>query len=344
MSRRPRLSALAVLGAVLLSPAAPTAASAASAVSAVSAASAVSAVSAVSAAEGGVAWTVQTADNAQGSGRANFTYDVAPGDVLSDAMIVVNTGTEPLPLAVYAADAFTASSGEIDVLVDGTPSRGAGTWVAVASPPLTLAPGQSAEVPFTITVPADARPGDHAAGIVTSLSSTDASTTLSVDRRLGTRINLRVAGELAPAAAVAAVSARYEASWNPFASGRLVVQYAVENTGNTRLTGVETIETAGFGGGRSAPTRISEIIPGSTIEVEREIPAFSLGWITGSLSLVPEGVGLGAATLAPVTSDFSVAAVPWSLYVLLLALLGGVLAAVLLVLRARRRRVASLAE
>jgi hypothetical protein len=333
--RRSRLHAVTVFSVVLLTLAAPTAASATVSTSASATATATA---------GGVAWTVQTADNDQGSGRANFTYDVAPGAVISDAMIVVNTGTESLPLAVYAADAFTASSGEIDVLVDGTPSQGAGTWVAVASPPLTLAPGQSAEVPFTITVPTDARPGDHAAGIVTSLSSTDASSTLSVDRRLGTRINLRVAGELAPAAAVSAVSARYEASWNPFASGRLVVQYALENSGNTRLTGVETIATTGLGGSRTAPAQIGEIIPGSTVEVVRDVPAFSLGWISGSVSLAPEGVGLGAAALAPVTSDFSVAAVPWSLYALLLVILAGALVTVLLTLRARRRHAAPAAE
>ncbi|WP_204283856.1 hypothetical protein, partial [Klebsiella pneumoniae] len=28
--------------------------------------------------DGGVAWTVQTGDNANGTGRGNFTYDVDP--------------------------------------------------------------------------------------------------------------------------------------------------------------------------------------------------------------------------------------------------------------------------
>lgn len=289
------------------------------------------------AADGGVAWSVQTADNAQGAGRANFTYDVVePGSVISDAMTVVNTGTEPLPLTVYAADAFTASTGEIDVLVDGQPSQGAGTWVSVATTSLSLAPGESAEVPFTVTVPADARPGDHAAGIVTSLTSTDASSTLSVDRRLGTRINLRVAGELTPAVSVSGVSTRYEASWNPFDSGRLVVEYALANTGNTRLTGTETVATAGLVGTRTPPVQLTEVLPGSTVEIAREVPAFSLGWVSGSVDIAPESVGLGAAPLAPVTAEFSVAAVPWSLYALLAVILATVLVAVLLVRRRRR--------
>lgn len=295
------------------------------------------------AADGGVAWTVQTADNDHGTGRANFTYDVVdPGTVISDAMTVVNTGTEPLPLAVYAADAFTASTGEIDVLVDGQPSRDAGTWVSVDATSLSLSPGESAVVPFTIAVPADARPGDHAAGIVTSLTSTDPASTLSVDRRLGTRINLRVTGELAPAAVVSQTSARYEASWNPFESGRLVIEYTLANTGNTRLTGSETIATAGLFGARSAPTQLTEVLPGSTVEIAREIPVFSLGWVGGSVELTPEAVGLGAAPLAPVTAAFSAAAPPWSLYALLAAILAAALATVLIV-RRRRNAAASAA-
>lgn len=329
MSTRLRLCALAgaLLIALPLALPAPASASAAAA----SAATA-------SATTGGVAWTVQTADNAQGTGRGNFAYDVAPGAVISDAMIVVNTGTEPLPLSVYAADAFTASTGEIDVLVDGQPSQDAGTWVTVSPTTLTLNPGDAADLPFTIAVPADARPGDHAAGIVTSFTSADAASTLSVDRRLGTRINLRVSGELTPAATIADVSTQYVPSWNPFDSGRLVVQYALTNTGNTRLTGSETIATTSLVGGRTAPAQMSEILPGSTVQVEREVPVFSLGWITGAVAVTPEGVGLGAALLSPVSTDFSTAAVPWSLYVLLVLILGIALGTVLTVRRVRRRR------
>lgn len=293
------------------------------------------------AADGGVAWSVQTADNANGTGRANFSYDVEPGAVVTDTMVVVNTGTEPLPLAVYAADAFTAPSGEIDVLVDGAPSLGAGTWVAVPPTALQLAPGESADVAFTISVPADARPGDHAAGIVTSLTSQDASSTLSVDRRLGTRINLRVAGELTPAAAVTGVTASYEGSWNPFDSGRLIVRYSLENTGNTRLTGLETVTASGLAGVLSTttpPTQVTEIIPASTIDMEREVPAFSLGWITGTLTIAPAGVGLGTGAVSEVVTDFAIPAVPWSLYGLIALVAGAAVAIALVVRRSMRRR------
>jgi archaellum component FlaG (FlaF/FlaG flagellin family) len=288
-------------------------------------------------AEGGTAWTVQTADNANGTGRGNFAYDAEPGAVIEDAMRVVNTGTETLPLAVYAADAFTTASGQIDVLVDGTPSEGAGTWVSIEPADLQLTPGQSADVAFRIAVPADARPGDHAAGIVTSLVSTDAAQSLSVDRRLGTRINIRVAGELVPAADVPEVSAAYTPSWNPFAPGILTLSYALENTGNTRLTGIETVSVAGPFAASAPGTQLPEVIPGSVIEVQREVPAFSFGWLSGAVEIAPEGVGLGAGSVTAITVDFSAPAVPWTLYALLLVVAGVVVAVVLLVRRRSRR-------
>ena len=290
--------------------------------------------------DGGVAWTVQTADNANGTARGNFTYDAAPGALIEDAMIVVNTGTVALPLTVYAADAFTAPSGEIDVLVDGTPSADSGTWVSVSPATLDLAPGQSAEVTFTVSVPLDARPGDHAAGIVTSLVSQDASQSLSVDRRLGTRINVRVAGDLAPAAVVSGVEAGYTPSWNPLVPGTLTVTYSVQNSGNTRITGQETIAASGpvgLFGIAAPPTQLSEVIPGSTIEVSTDVAAMSIGWLMGTVTIAPEGVGLGAGSVTPITVPFSVPAIPWSLYAVLLVVAGIVLAVVLLIRRRERR-------
>lgn len=285
-------------------------------------------------------WSVETADNDNGVGRGNFTYDVQPGTVIDDTMVVVNTGTQPLPLSVYAADAFTTSSGEIDVLVDGTPSQGAGTWIAIGTPTIELLPGQQADIAFTISVPADARPGDHAAGIVSSLVSTDASQSLSVDRRLGTRVNLRVAGALDPAAEIVDVTSEYSPSWNPFGAGTLTVSYALENVGNTRVTGLELLSPSGpFGlfGADVATAQLGEIIPGSVIEVTRELPVMSLGWIGGTLVVTPEGVGLGAGSVEPVGVELGVVAVPWSLYALILVVLG-LVAAGLLAIRRRHRR------
>lgn len=291
------------------------------------------------ASSGDVAWTVQTGAGEQGSGRGSFSYELEPGAAIADALVVTNTSTTALPLAVYAADAFTTAAGDIDLLTDPGASEGAGSWVHIDAAELTLQPGESADVPFTLSVPTDARPGDHAAGIVTSLVADDASQTLSVERRLGSRINVRVAGELVPAAGMHEVRSSYTASWNPFAPGTLTIDYSLTNEGNTRLGGLEAVTVsgpAGLLGVSTSPASLREIVPGSTIEVRRELEVVSLGWLAGSVEVEPEGVGIGGGMVAPITVDFSTPAVPWSVLLLLTAV-AGIVVTVVVVVRRRAR-------
>ncbi|QAY72874.1 DUF916 domain-containing protein [Agromyces protaetiae] len=291
-------------------------------------------------ATGDVAWTVRTVDNANGSGRPNFTYDVDPGAVIDDALLVTNTGTVPLDLAVYAADTFTTPTGDIDILQNAADSVDAGAWIAPGSDTVHLEPGAAAEVPFRIDVPADARPGDHSAGLVTALAETGAGTgTIAVERRLGSRLHLRVSGELVPAATVTDVRTSFNGTWNPFGTGTLVVDYRLSNTGNTRVTATEAARIAGpFGilAVSAADVQLPEVLPGSTIEVHREITGVPvLGWITGALTVAPEGVGLGAGALDVSTIEVGQAAVPWT-FLALAVVIAGLVVAIVLVVRKRR--------
>lgn len=294
-----------------------------------------------------VAWSVETAKNEQGAGRSNFSYDLDPGAVVRDAMIVTNTGQTKLTLAVYAADAFTTSAGDLDLLPGGTPSVNAGTWIKPSVDQLVLAPGEASTIDFTLTVPADAAPGDHPAGLVTSLRA-ETNATVNVDRRLGSRINLRVSGELAPKAQVTDVTVAYDAPGNPFELGTATVRYTLVNTGNTRITADDAVEVGsifGIGAAKAPAGTAPEVVPGSSVDVVREVRAFSLGWLGASVTVTPAGVGLGEAVLAPITVTADAGALPWTLYAVLFAVLLVVAAAIVvpLAVRARRARVAEAA-
>lgn len=285
-----------------------------------------------------IAWTVETVDSAHGAGRPNFTYVVDPGATLADTMRVTNTGTSPLELAVYAADAYTTPTGNIDLTTADAPSVDAGTWVTADTGQLSLAPGAQADIGFTITVPADATPGDHSAGLITSFRGGAGGETIDVDRRLGTRVTVRVSGELTPAVDVQDVATSYRPSWNPFEPGTLVLSYRLENAGNTLVTGTDGSTAAGpFGAFAAAagPMTLAEVIPGSTVDVSREIAIAPWGWITGSVIVHPEAIGIGAQSLTPVAVPYSVAAVPWTLLIAFVAI-AGIVVAVWLVVRRRR--------
>ncbi|KQQ09758.1 WxL protein peptidoglycan domain-containing protein [Rathayibacter sp. Leaf296] len=303
-----------------------------------SAAAAVLPLAPASAADG-PAWSVGPTADASGTTRANFDYSVDPGAVVEDSISVRNDGATELVLDVYPADAFTTREGGIDVLTAGTASEDAGTWIALATSSVTLVPGQDAAVPFTVTVPADARPGDHPAGIVTSLRVEDPDSQVQIDRRLGTRLQLRVSGELVPSLELSDPVVAFSGVWNPFATGFVTVDYSVGNTGNTRVTALADTSIAGPLGvaGVSAQRQLPEVLPGSTIDVREELDGVgALLWLSGAVSLRPTSVGFGAATLDPVTADFALAAVPVGTLLVVLVLATGVVAVVLLVRRRRR--------
>ncbi|MBF4551888.1 hypothetical protein [Pseudoclavibacter sp. VKM Ac-2888] len=271
------------------------------------------------------AWSIDTVDGDRGSGRPNFTYDVNPGDVIADSMTVTNTGTGALELTIYAADAFTTATGAVDILENGEPSVDAGTWVAPGTGSVSLEPGASIDVPFTLTVPADATPGDHSAAIVASLLPGDSTDQVKVERRLGLRIDMRVSGELAPTAEIRSLATDWGAAGvNPFGGGTTTVSYELVNTGNVRLSSLEDVRLSGIGGAAGVAMtggEIPELLPGSAVTITREITTGAIGPLTGALTVYLQPVGAFTDVPVAVTADLSAFALPWSLVILVVLLL-----------------------
>lgn len=98
--------------------------------------------------------------------RGFFVLDGQPGQVLSGRVLVVNAGRAAGTARLDVVDATTgATTGAVYETVD-SPKEGVGAWLQLDRDLVTLAAGGSATVGFTVTVPADARPGDHLGGIV----------------------------------------------------------------------------------------------------------------------------------------------------------------------------------
>lgn len=290
-----------------------------------------------------VTWTVRTGSGELGADRTNFSYALNPGATIEDGLVVANRGTEPLDLAVYAADGYTTEAGEFDVLVAGEESVGIGAWVHTASERVTIAPGESATVPFEISVPEDATPGDYGGAIVTSLGAAADQPGVSVDRRLGIRMSLRVGGELAPALAVEDAQVSWNGGLNPLATGDATLTYTLHNTGNTVVSATEAATIAGpFGwfaidaGEIPAPPRL---LPGEswtqTVTVHDVGPLMLLTASAAITPIVTDAAGT-TAPLATVVATTTGWAVPW----LVLAVIALVIVGAVLLLRVRGRRVA----
>ncbi|RKN47914.1 WxL protein peptidoglycan domain-containing protein [Micromonospora endolithica] len=296
-----------------------------------------------------VTWGVAPSTAKGPNGRPAFTYKLDPGATLTDHVAVTNHSARPLTLNLYASDAFTTAQGGFDLLAGDRQPTDVGAWVRFTQRTLTVPSTSRLDIPFTLTVPDNATPGDHAGGIVASLAATTADAQgnqVAVDHRVGARIYLRVTGELRPALTVQDLRVRHTGSLNPLGGGTLTATFTVRNTGNVRLTGQPALTAAGpFGLGRRSidAAALPEILPGdeltTTVRMSDVPPLFRL---TASAAVTPAAVGGQVLDPPPQggTAWATVWAMPWPQLVLLalLALAGWALIAT------RRRRARQVAR
>ncbi|MEO3810329.1 DUF916 domain-containing protein [Sphaerisporangium sp. B11E5] len=281
------------------------------------------------AADGEPSWEVTTSSNDFGSGRRNYTYALDPGGRISDGLVVANHGTAPLRLTVYAADGFTGEDGRLDLVAEDTRSTRVGAWVHPERPDVTVPPGESAEVPFTVVLPDDAAPGEYMGGIVTSAGG---------DRRLGIRVRLRVGGELKPGLTVEDLRVGYAGT--SFGTGDATVTYRIRNTGNTILAARQAVSLSGpFGRFAVRAGQVGDsprLLPGETwdvsVPVRGVVPALRL---TGTATVVPllTDAANSVTPLAAVETTAQTWTIPWAPLVVLVVLCALVVAGLV----ARRR-------
>lgn len=196
-----------------------------------------------------ISWSVRPAGTEGADGRSWIELTLSPGESALEYMEVRNLGKTDAEFALVAADGYFTENGRFNMLSRDRESSDAGTWIEIMDA-VEVAAGSRAVVPVTISVPANATPGDHAAGVaasIRSLGSGGDGNAVSVESRVGFRVMTRVTGEYAPAVS-AQVQAKYELSWNPFQPGTAIAEYQITNTGNTRLEVRPTVTATAFFG------------------------------------------------------------------------------------------------
>jgi hypothetical protein len=245
-------------------------------------------------------WTVAPAANRFGAGRERLSYTINPGAEVQDGIAVANTGAAPLQVSLRAAGGLS--------------------WLKFNQDDVTVEPGQSVEVPFAITLPADARPGDHLGGIVTRAHGED----------VGLPVRLRVGGALRPSLAVEDVHV-----------DGATVTYTIHNTGNAILSARPRVSLSGpfgrFAKRSGTLTTSPAIFPGQTWNGSTSLDgvpaAVRLTATVTVLPLLTDAAG-STAPLAVVKASGHGWRIPWALVVL------GALGVAGIKLRPRRRRAA----
>ncbi|WP_369657741.1 hypothetical protein HEP85_16930 [Streptomyces sp. RPA4-2] len=159
-----------------------------------------------------------------GTGRPYVYAEGTPGTVLQDTVSVLNPGARPLTVRLRGADADSTARGGLTVRTTGRPTD-TGAWIAFAEEreghrapagavSVRVPARTRADVPFSVSVPPGATPGDHPGAIVAS----------SGGRSSAVRVRLRVGGPTLSALTVEHVTLH---------GGR--ISYELVNRGNTVL-------------------------------------------------------------------------------------------------------------
>ena len=279
------------------------------------------------AADDAARWTVSTADNSFGAGRPDYGYTLSPGGQLRDGIVVANQGDAPLHLALRPAEGVTLPTGRIGLADRSARPDAITAWVHLARDTVTVAPGASVTVPFTVTPPKGAAAGDHVGGIVTAVAG--AAGPAGADQRPGLLIRLRVSGVLKPGLAVESVHVDYSGTANPIGSGDATVSYTIHNSGNAILSARQTLSASGpFGSWTRRAGKIADsppLLPGATwkvsVPVDGTAPALRLGASVKVVPLLTDAAG-SISPLAAVKASGHALAVPWTLVIVLLGVAG----------------------
>ncbi|SIO11364.1 WxL protein peptidoglycan domain-containing protein [Agromyces cerinus] len=275
--------------------------------------------------ESAVTWAMSPADASGPDGRSWAELELDPGERITEHLAVRNFGDRDVTFTISAADGYFTPTGRFNMLPSDAESVDAGTWISVDDQ-VTVAPGGTAVLPFTVEVPDDATPGDHAAGIAASIytESSGDGAGLGVESRVGFRVMTRVTGTIQPGLEVTPAP-EYITSWNPFEPGNVELAYLLENTGNVRLTVTGSVEHGGttYPAADSEQAQPIELLPGDRRTLSILVPdvwptVFTSLPLTITQSVVaPDGE---ASQLEPVELDVAVWAIPWPQLVVVVAL------------------------
>ncbi|MBB2944631.1 hypothetical protein FB565_004364 [Actinoplanes lutulentus] len=289
--------------------------------------------------DSGVRWSVQPSSAKGPDGRDFIIRRASPGERITDYVGITNLTAKAQTFQVYGTDAYTTDDGSFALLAAAQQPTDIGAWIGLGAKQYTVPPNTRLDVPFSITVPDNATPGDHAGGVIASIAEeqVDASgQKVLVDRRIAARVYLTVAGAVAPTIKIDSVRLEYSQSTNPADGGVMTVRYLVRNTGNLRLTGIGSVRVTGpFGWelARTGAMEIPELLPGGSITITEKITGVQpTVRLAAEVSVVPATFD---EQLPAVSRSTGVWAWPWAL----VALLGAAL--LYLLVRLVRRRVRS---
>lgn len=226
--------------------------------------------------------------------RGYFTYTSQPGMLVEDSLYVTNVGTTRGSVDLYAVDATTSQTSGVTFFTPDDPRHDVGAWITLSSQKITLNPGQSQDVPFSLRIPSTVRPGQHGGGIIArdavdqAVSSNSGGVhsivQVQLQEILGVLVNLP--GTLTEKLNVTGITYDRKST-----SQNLLVGLANTGTQIIHPSGILQISAKEGKLLQNVPMKLAAILPQTAISypVSIENHALNSGTYTASISLSYEG-------------------------------------------------------
>ena len=165
------------------------------------------------------------ADNPRTQSIFIFTMD--EGKEQRDAVLVSNNSDTEQTIELYAVDGIVTNTGAYTCAQQSEAKQDVGSWVKLEESTVTLAPGESEEVGFSIAAPDGSDVGEHNGCLVFQTQDNDeqASGNVRIRTRQAIRIIATIPGDLNRSVEIADFTVENK-------SLEQVLQLTLENTGN----------------------------------------------------------------------------------------------------------------
>jgi hypothetical protein len=252
---------------------------------------------------------------------------IEPGETVTTAISVRNLSEQEETYFLFARDIEgVADNGRpIFVADDFLPTEfNLSQWITVTQVEVTLDPGEEVTIPVAITVPENAPPGGHFAGIFGSLEP-PASEVLGVGAgvgyRVGNIINVRVAGDIVEEAAIRT----FQTSQLVYGEKDVTFTARIENSGNVLVRPTGPLSVTNMLGDTVAELVLNDtqagVFPGTIRPIDANWNGDGLGFgrYVAEVALV---YGVQGEAQYSTTANTTFWIIPWEIIRPLLIVLG----------------------
>lgn len=208
---------------------------------------------------------------------------INPGEALKGQTQVLNQADSPFDYKVYAAP-YSVTGEEYDPSF--TPIPGAtnvASWFKLKAAKTRLDAYTTSALDYTITVPANAKPGGYYAVIFAETESKVEGTGVTTQKRVGTVAYIRVAGDAVEQGGVAS----WSVPW--FQEPNLLQTLRLENTGSVHYSAtIKTTVKDVFGSTKLSYAQKRNVLPEKIRKVEIEwekTPALGIFNVSGTVEI-----------------------------------------------------------